>query len=200
MTLKTAILCHAKNSTSSAANLRGFLLCDHEHGSKAVWQSDAILPNRRTLISRVPECAIGVSDAAHGDALGVYPKRVPSGLAPGWGPDRMAKHRVASVSRVRSKGVRVGYFDCFSGTAGDMTMAALVDAGVDRRPIHEAVASLGLPCELTFETVRRADSGRPMQRSSRRTSTSIATCTTSKRSSTRASSRLARKTWPSGSS
>jgi uncharacterized protein (TIGR00299 family) protein len=51
--------------------------------------------------------------------------------------------------------VRVGYFDCFSGIAGDMTLAALVDAGVDHRPIDEAVASLGLPCELTFETVRR---------------------------------------------
>src|SRR6516164_8116421 len=36
-----------------------------------------------------------------------------------------------------------------------MTLAALVDAGVDRRPIQEAVASLGLPCELTFEAVRR---------------------------------------------
>src|SRR5665213_1140872 len=55
----------------------------------------------------------------------------------------------------RGKGVRVGYFDCFSGIAGDMTLAALVDAGVDRRPIQEAVASLGLPCELSFETVRR---------------------------------------------
>jgi pyridinium-3,5-bisthiocarboxylic acid mononucleotide nickel chelatase len=51
--------------------------------------------------------------------------------------------------------VRVGYFDCFSGIAGDMTLAALVDAGVDRRPIQEAVASLGLPCELPFEAVRR---------------------------------------------
>ncbi len=51
--------------------------------------------------------------------------------------------------------MRVGYFDCFSGIAGDMTMAALVDAGVDRRAIQEAVASLGLPCELTFENVRR---------------------------------------------
>ncbi len=51
--------------------------------------------------------------------------------------------------------MRVGYFDCFSGIAGDMTLAALVDAGVDRRPIQEAVASLGLPCELMFETVRR---------------------------------------------
>jgi uncharacterized protein (TIGR00299 family) protein len=51
--------------------------------------------------------------------------------------------------------VRVGYFDCFSGIAGDMTLAALVDAGVDRRPIQEAVASLGFPCEIAFETVRR---------------------------------------------
>jgi uncharacterized protein (TIGR00299 family) protein len=51
--------------------------------------------------------------------------------------------------------VRVGYFDCFSGIAGDMTLAALVDAGVDPRPIHDAVGSLGLPCELVFESVRR---------------------------------------------
>jgi len=51
--------------------------------------------------------------------------------------------------------VRVGYFDCFSGIAGDMTLAALVDAGVDRRAIQDAVASLGLPCELTFDTGRR---------------------------------------------
>ena len=52
-------------------------------------------------------------------------------------------------------GVRVGYFDCFSGIAGDMTLAALVDAGVDPRAIQDAVGSLGLPCELTFETVKR---------------------------------------------
>ena len=55
----------------------------------------------------------------------------------------------------RGKGVRVGYFDCFSGIAGDMTLAALVDAGVDGRAIQEAVASLGLPGSLAFETVKR---------------------------------------------
>jgi uncharacterized protein (TIGR00299 family) protein len=51
--------------------------------------------------------------------------------------------------------VRIGYFDCFSGISGDMTLGALVDAGVDPGSIQRAVASLGLPCELTFEIVRR---------------------------------------------
>ena len=54
-------------------------------------------------------------------------------------------------------GVRIGYFDCFSGISGDMTLGALVDAGVDPRAITSAVGSLGLPVELTFETVRRGD-------------------------------------------
>ncbi len=51
--------------------------------------------------------------------------------------------------------MRIGYFDCFSGIAGDMTLGALVDAGVDPRAIQSAIASLDLPCALTFETVRR---------------------------------------------
>ncbi len=51
--------------------------------------------------------------------------------------------------------MRIAYLDCFSGIAGDMTLAALVDAGVDAGAIRSAVASLGLPCELTFESVRR---------------------------------------------
>jgi len=53
--------------------------------------------------------------------------------------------------------VRIGYFDCFSGISGDMTLGALADAGVDPRAISSAVASLGLPVELTFETVRRGE-------------------------------------------
>jgi uncharacterized protein (TIGR00299 family) protein len=52
--------------------------------------------------------------------------------------------------------VRIGYFDCFSGISGDMTLGALVDAGVDPRALTSAVESLGLTCALTFETVRRA--------------------------------------------
>jgi uncharacterized protein (TIGR00299 family) protein len=51
--------------------------------------------------------------------------------------------------------VRIGYFDCFSGISGDMTLGALVDAGVDAGAIQAAVASLGLPCALTFQNVRR---------------------------------------------
>ena len=39
--------------------------------------------------------------------------------------------------------LRIAYFDCFSGIAGDMTLAALVDAGVDARAIQSAVNSLG---------------------------------------------------------
>ena len=51
--------------------------------------------------------------------------------------------------------MRVGYFDCFSGISGDMTFGALVDAGVDPRPIQEAVSSLGLPGSVAFETVKK---------------------------------------------
>ena len=51
--------------------------------------------------------------------------------------------------------MRIGYFDCFSGVSGDMTLGALVDSGIDAKAIKSAIDSLGLPCELTFETVRR---------------------------------------------
>jgi uncharacterized protein (TIGR00299 family) protein len=51
--------------------------------------------------------------------------------------------------------VRIAYFDCFGGISGDMTLGALVDAGVDPEAIRGAVARLELPVELTFEAVRR---------------------------------------------
>ncbi|WP_152053562.1 nickel pincer cofactor biosynthesis protein LarC [Tautonia marina] len=51
--------------------------------------------------------------------------------------------------------MRIAYFDCFSGISGDMTLGALVDAGVDPQAILGAVRKLGLEFDLTFETVRR---------------------------------------------
>ncbi len=51
--------------------------------------------------------------------------------------------------------MKVAHFDCFSGISGDMTLAALIDAGVDEQPIRAGLASLGLPIELKTEKVRK---------------------------------------------
>jgi len=41
--------------------------------------------------------------------------------------------------------VKVAYLDCSSGISGDMTLAALIDAGVDLDSLNRAIGSLGLP-------------------------------------------------------
>lgn len=51
--------------------------------------------------------------------------------------------------------MRVAHFDCFSGISGDMTLAALIDAGVDADAIRRAIDSLGLPIKLEVEKVRK---------------------------------------------
>lgn len=51
--------------------------------------------------------------------------------------------------------MRVAHFDCFSGISGDMTLGALVDAGVSGEALRDGIASLGLPIKLTIEKVRK---------------------------------------------
>jgi uncharacterized protein (TIGR00299 family) protein len=50
--------------------------------------------------------------------------------------------------------VKIAYLHCATGISGDMTLAALIDAGVDEARVRAAVDSLGLPgVELALETV-----------------------------------------------
>src|SRR4051812_2083817 len=51
--------------------------------------------------------------------------------------------------------VRVAHFDCFSGISGDMTLAALIDAGVDADAIRAGLDSLDLPIKMEVEKVKR---------------------------------------------
>ncbi|MCE9544764.1 MAG: nickel pincer cofactor biosynthesis protein LarC [Planctomycetia bacterium] len=52
--------------------------------------------------------------------------------------------------------MKLAYFDCASGISGDMTLAALVDAGAPLEAVQSAIDSLGLPsCRLVAQEVRR---------------------------------------------
>jgi hypothetical protein len=51
--------------------------------------------------------------------------------------------------------MRVLHFDCFSGISGDMTLAALIDLGVDVNIIRQVLASMELPITLELEKVKR---------------------------------------------
>jgi uncharacterized protein (TIGR00299 family) protein len=52
--------------------------------------------------------------------------------------------------------MRIAYLDCHSGISGDMTLGALVDAGVPLGALNEAVASLGLPgVKLVAQEVKK---------------------------------------------
>ena len=50
---------------------------------------------------------------------------------------------------------RVLHFDCFSGISGDMTLGALIDAGVDVSAVRAGLDSLGLPIRLEVARVRK---------------------------------------------
>jgi hypothetical protein len=52
--------------------------------------------------------------------------------------------------------MRIAYLDCASGISGDMTLGALVDAGVDLAAIQAGIDSLGLPsCRLARTEVKK---------------------------------------------
>ena len=53
--------------------------------------------------------------------------------------------------------MRIAYLDCASGISGDMTLGALVDAGVELAALQAAIDSLGLPkaCRLVAEQVKK---------------------------------------------
>jgi uncharacterized protein (TIGR00299 family) protein len=52
--------------------------------------------------------------------------------------------------------MKIAYLDCLSGISGDMTLGALVDAGVPLDAIQQGIDSLGLPnCRLEATEVKR---------------------------------------------
>jgi uncharacterized protein (TIGR00299 family) protein len=52
--------------------------------------------------------------------------------------------------------MRIAYLDCASGISGDMTLAALIDAGADLAAIQSGISSLGLAsCRLVVSEVRK---------------------------------------------
>jgi uncharacterized protein (TIGR00299 family) protein len=56
------------------------------------------------------------------------------------------------------KNMKTAYFDCFSGISGDMTLGALVDAGVSIEVLRSELAKLSLPgYEIKAEKVKRSN-------------------------------------------
>ena len=52
--------------------------------------------------------------------------------------------------------MRIAYLDCASGISGDMTLGALVDAGVDLAAVQAGIDSLGLPsCRLVVQETKK---------------------------------------------
>ncbi|MBI2893018.1 MAG: nickel pincer cofactor biosynthesis protein LarC [Deltaproteobacteria bacterium] len=59
-------------------------------------------------------------------------------------PHEHARGEARRIDRATAGAARIVYLDCFSGIAGDMTLAALVDAGVPLDHVREELGSLGV--------------------------------------------------------
>ena len=52
--------------------------------------------------------------------------------------------------------MKIAYFDCFAGAGGDMIVASMLDAGLEKRFLLDQLASLELPSiEITIEKTKR---------------------------------------------
>ncbi|NWF84247.1 MAG: nickel pincer cofactor biosynthesis protein LarC [Bryobacteraceae bacterium] len=51
--------------------------------------------------------------------------------------------------------MKIAYFDCFAGIAGDMTVGALLDAGADAEALMGGLESLGTGARFSAEKVKR---------------------------------------------
>jgi hypothetical protein len=89
----------------------------------------------------------------------------------------------ASQARNRRDGIlrnmKIAHFDAFSGIAGDMTVAALIDAGAPAETLFAGLDSLGTGARFSVERVKRTASRRRNSTSNTSTNISIATCRTS---------------------
>ncbi len=73
-------------------------------------------------------------------------------------PQMPSRYHVGRIQNVleAQKIMKIAYLDCLSGISGDMTLGALVDAGIDLAQLQSGIDSLGLPsCQLRVEEVRK---------------------------------------------